>query len=241
MERNAAIIVIGNEILSGDTQDTNSYWLAQNLFSLGVKVELIITVPDDIEVIDHFVRPIRDKFSFILVSGGIGPTPDDVTRQAIARVYDAPLEVNEDAKKALVKFYHGDVNDVRLQMAHLPVGCRLIANELTGAPGFAIGNCYVFPGIPRLLHEMFEEVRDEFATDPIYSGWFTCNIGESRFAHLMLDAQERFPMVSVGSYPRLEGSYRVKVVCRSRNERQMKDALAFLETGIRRLEHELLK
>jgi len=241
MERNAAIVVVGNEILSGDTQDTNSYWLAQNLFALGVKVELIVTLPDVIDVIDRFIRPIRDNYSLILVSGGIGPTPDDITRQAIARVYDVPLEVNEGAKKSLVKFYHGDVNDVRLQMAHVPVGCRLIANDLTGAPGFALKNCYVFPGIPRLLHEMFEEVRDEFAADPLYSAWFTCNVGESRFAGLMLEAQERFPDVTVGSYPRLEGSYRVKIVCRSRSDGEMKRALAFMEDGIRRIEEELLK
>lgn len=243
MEKTAAVAIIGNEILSGETQDTNSGWLAKELYELGITLRLIIVLPDEEDTIVNSLRPITKEYDYVFVCGGIGPTPDDLTRQSIARLVGRPLEMHSQAREELIKFYTlKNLTDARLQMAMLPKGARLIMNEATGAPGFWIENVLVFPGIPKLLQDMFPAIREEIRSEPIYTERFHTSLGESQFAAVMQKAGEMFPKVSIGSYPRLDRNpYSAKLIFKSRSKDDAQGAKEWMMKEVRRLEAELGK
>src|SRR5207237_5171134 len=157
----AAILTIGNELVAGDVTNTNGSWLAQRLAPLGVAVRLIAAVPDEIEAIAELVRAEAPRVDFLLVTGGLGGTPDDLTREALAPAFRVPQEeIHEVAADLRARFTRNP--EYAARWALLPRGSRPLANPLGGAPGFAIENVYVLPGLPSEMEAMFASIEEEF-------------------------------------------------------------------------------
>src|SRR5881275_1429481 len=193
----ASILTIGNELVSGDVANTNGSWLAKRLAPLGVETRLLAAVPDEIETIAEFIRREAPLVDFLIVTGGLGGTPDDLTREAIAHTFGVPQEEVPDLVADLTSRFRGDPAYVT-PWAHLPRGSRPLRNPLGGAPGFAIENVYVFPGLPSEMEAMFLEIEEEFRRgSPIASWRRTYRTGESRIASALVEAGERWPGVLV--------------------------------------------
>ncbi len=203
----AAIIIIGNEILSGRTQDTNTAWIAEKLVERGTAIREVRIIPDTSEAIIEAVNGLRDKVDYVFTTGGIGPTHDDITAACIAKAFGLELEVN-NAALAMLEDYYGkeNVDEARLKMARLPKGAALIANPISGAPGFAIENVFVMAGVPRIMQAMFANVIDMIRIGkPLLSNTVSCNLQESRIALELERLQASFPEIEIGSYPHYRG------------------------------------
>jgi molybdenum cofactor synthesis domain-containing protein len=197
----AAVLTIGNELVSGDVPNTNGAWIAKRLAPLGVETRLIAAVPDEIETIAEFVRREAPLVDVLVVTGGLGGTPDDLTREAIAHTFEVPQEeLAELAADLRARFVHDP--EYAARWAQLPRGSRPIANPLGGAPGFAIENVYVLPGLPSEMEAMFDGVAEEFRRGSPIGVWRrTYRTRESRIAPALVEAGQRWPGVLVGSYP----------------------------------------
>jgi len=223
----AAILTIGNEILSGDVPNTNAVWLAQRLQDLGVRVRHVAVVPDEIDEIATLVRDRAARVDFLLVTGGLGGTLDDVTREAVAAAFDVgQQEVRELAAALRARFAHDP--EYAARWAQLPAGSRPLVNPRGGAPGFVIENVYVFPGLPAEMEAMFDGIADEFRRDPPIGVWRrTYRARESEIASLLAETGERWPDVLVGSYPTFHASGpEVEIVLKSSDERALAAAAA---------------
>jgi molybdenum cofactor synthesis domain-containing protein len=231
--RAAVILTIGSELVSGDVVDTNGAWLARELEALGVPVRLIAAVPDDIDVIAGFVREEAARADVVLVTGGLGGTPDDVTREAIAAAFGVEQrEVPEVAAALRARFTRNP--DYAARWARLPAGSRPLENPLGGAPGFAIANVYVFPGLPAEMVAMFGVVADELRrARPIGSWRRSYRTRESEIVGMLAEVGERHPGVLVGSYPSFhpDGAV-VEVVVKSSDPEQLAAAAAWLEAAL---------
>jgi nicotinamide-nucleotide amidase len=216
-------VTIGNELVSGDTVNTNGSWLAARLEELGLDVLLIAALPDDPEQIAAFVRAQAAEADVLLVTGGLGGTPDDVTRESLAATFGVPQEEQAEVAAALRARFRGDP-EYAARWALLPAGSRPLENPLGGAPGFVIENVYVLPGLPSEMEAMFETVAAELAgRSPIGSWRRTYRTTESRIVGVLQAGGERHPGVRVGSYPSFgPGGGTVEVVLKSADE----DALA---------------
>ena len=226
----AAILTIGNEIVSGDVANTNAAWLAQRLEQLGIRVRSIAALPDEIDEIAQFVRERAPAVDFLLVTGGLGGTPDDLTREALAAAFGVEQrEVPEVAADLRARFTRDP--EYAARWALLPEGSRPLTNPRGGAPGFAIENVYVLPGLPAEMEAMFHELADELRRGaPIGSWRRTYRTRESDIAGLLAEATERWPDVLVGSYPRFDPSGpEVDVVLKSSDEQALGDAAAFVQ------------
>src|SRR5918994_7082901 len=157
MSKSAVIVIIGNEVLSGKTQDTNSYFLCTELRRLGVEVQKISTIPDVIELIGQEVTAFSEKFDLVFTTGGVGPTHDDVTIEGIAHGFSVPVVRHPEIENRMRQRLGGDVNEARLRMANVPQGAVLLATDALFAPVVNIHNVYIFPGIPRILQERFHD------------------------------------------------------------------------------------
>jgi molybdenum cofactor synthesis domain-containing protein len=232
----AAIVTIGNELTSGDTINTNASWLARRLEALGVSVRLIAAVPDELEAIAVLVREQAATVDAVLVTGGLGGTPDDVTREAVAAAFGRErAEIPELAADLRARF-SGDPEYVA-KWANLPVGCRPLANPRGGAPGFALENVYVFPGLPAEMEAMFETVADELSTGQPIGAWRRrLRTRESRIVEVLVETTKRFPDVLVGSYPSFapEGP-EVEVVLKSSDADALADAAAWVDEALARV------
>ena len=225
----AAILTIGNELVSGDVPNTNGAWLAKRLEALGVKVELIAALPDELEPIAVFIRREAPVVEYLLVTGGLGGTPDDITREALAAAFRVPQEEVPELAADLRSRFTRDP-EYAARWARLPAGSRALENPLGGAPGFAIGNVYVLPGLPAEMEAMFETIADELrAPAPIASWRRTYRTTESRIVSVLEEAVARHPDVLVGSYPRFEGDRTVEIVLKSRDAAAVEAARAFVE------------
>ena len=229
----AAIVTVGNELVSGDVENTNGSWLARRLAALGVEVGLIAVIRDEIDEVAAFVREQSATADVVVVTGGLGGTPDDVTREAIAAAFGVPqVEQPEVAERLRARFTRDPEYVAR--WAQLPEGSRALENPLGGAPGFAIGNVYVLPGLPAEMEAMFETLVDELrAGEPIGSWRRTYRTTESRIAAVLVAMGERHPGVLVGSYPsfRPEGS-EVEVVIKSADPDALALAVAWIEAAL---------
>jgi nicotinamide-nucleotide amidase len=225
----AAILTIGNELVSGDTVNTNASWLAKRLEELGVKVLISAAVPDEAEQIVDFVRREGSRVDHLLVTGGLGGTPDDITREALAIAFEAPQKVIPALDADLRARFQGDP-DYAARWAALPEGSRPLDNPLGGAPGFQIQNTWVLPGLPSEMMAMFDQYADEFAGDrPITTWRHRYPTRESRIAPALEHATRNWPDVSVGSYPSFkETGPEVEVVLKSADEQALADAAAWL-------------
>jgi nicotinamide-nucleotide amidase len=229
----AAILTIGNELVSGDVPNSNGSWLARRLAPLGVSVRLIAAVPDMIDGIAEFVRREAPLVDFLLVTGGLGGTPDDLTREAIAHAFGVQQEEVADLAADLRARFTGDP-EYAAAWARLPAGSRPLPNPLGGAPGFAIENVYVMPGLPAEMEAMFDAIAEEFRRgEPIGSWRQTYRTRESTIAALLAEAGERWPGVVIGSYPMfpLDGPH-VEVVVKSRDAAALAEASAWLASAI---------
>ncbi len=199
----AAIIVIGDEILSGRTKDSNSHFIAKNLLEQGIKLEEIIVIKDDKKTIIDRISNYSKKYTYIFTTGGIGPTHDDITSESISEAFNLSYEINEDAFKILDAYYpNGEFNESRQRMAKMPVGSELILNPITAAPGFKIKNVYVLPGVPEIMEKMFLELIKKIKKGkPKIVTTINTNLYESKIAIFLKDIQEKYKESSIGSYP----------------------------------------
>jgi molybdenum cofactor synthesis domain-containing protein len=229
----SAILTIGNEVVSGDISNTNAEWLAQRLESLGVRVVLSAAVPDDIEAIAEFVRRERIRVDHLIVTGGLGGTPDDITREAMAAAFEvAQAEVAELAADLRGRFpRHGDYV---ARWAQLPVGSRALRNPHGGAPGFVIENVWVLPGLPSEMEAMFDAYADRLRGDQPIAAWRRAyRTRESEIVHLLAHATTRWPRVAIGSYPRFRpDGPEVEIVLKSADERALAEAVGWLEPAL---------
>jgi molybdenum cofactor synthesis domain-containing protein len=229
----AAIVTIGNEILSGDTVNTNAAWLAQRLERLGVRVRHAAAVPDEIDEIATFVRERAPAVDFLLVTGGLGGTPDDLTREAIAAAFGLEQEEVAEVAADLRARFRRDP-EYAARWAQLPAGARALANPRGGAPGFVVENVYVFPGLPAEMEAMFDAIADEFQGAPPIASWRrTYRTRESEIASLLAETGERWPDVLVGSYPSFEPTGpEVEVVLKSSDPTALAAARDFVERSL---------
>jgi molybdenum cofactor synthesis domain-containing protein len=232
----ASIVTIGNELVSGDTVNTNGSWLAARLEALGVDVLLIASLPDEEERVAALVRAQAADADVVLVTGGLGGTPDDITREAIAAAFDVPQAEQPEVAERLRARFRGDPDYVT-RWAQLPAGSRALENPLGGAPGFVIGNVYVLPGLPSEMEAMFETVAAELGGgSPIGSWRRTYRTTESRIVSILEAGGERYPAVKVGSYPSFgaEGTF-VEVVLKSSDPAALAAAQAWFEQALAEL------
>lgn len=199
----ACIIIIGNEILSGRTQDKNIAWLARELNECGVQLKEVRVIPDDEKTIIATVNSCRTVFSYVFTTGGIGPTHDDITAASIAKAFGVPYERHQEAQAILERHYGQEkLNAARLKMADMPRGARLIINPVSAAPGFNLENVYVFAGVPAIMQAMFDAVRPELKGGAkMLSKYISAYITEGVIAEKLTAIQARHSNVEIGSYP----------------------------------------
>jgi nicotinamide-nucleotide amidase len=229
----AAILTIGNELVSGDVPNTNGSWLAKRLEGVGVSVRLIAAVPDEIEVIAAFVRREAPLVDHLLVTGGLGGTPDDITREALAAAFSVEQEeIGEVADELRARFPGHEEYVTR--WAHLPAGSRPLANPLGGAPGFALGNVYALPGLPSEMEAMYETIEAELRSPEAIASWRRrYRTTEGTIVEVLEQAVTRHPDVLVGSYPSFQPSgSEVEVVLKSRDAAELEAARAYVERAL---------
>ena len=226
----AALLTIGNEVVSGDVTNTNAAWLAHRLESLGVTVVVAAAVPDEIERIADFLNRERERVDHVIVTGGLGGTPDDLTREALAATFGVEQRELPELAAELRGRFPGRPDYVA-RWAQLPAGSRPLRNPRGGAPGFAIANVWVLPGLPSEMEAMFDAYAEELrAGQPIGSWRRTFRTRESDIVHLLAAATERWPRVAVGSYPRFEPEgAEVEIVLKSADAIVLAEAVAWLE------------
>jgi len=229
----AAIVTIGNEIVSGDVPNTNASWLAQRLERLGIDVQLLVAVPDEIPRIAELLRSQAREADIVVVTGGLGGTPDDVTREALAAAFGVGQEEHPEVAAELRARFDRDPG-YAVRWARLPVGSRPLENPLGGAPGFVIENVYVLPGLPAEMEAMFEIVERELPAErPIGSWRGKYRTTESQIVSVLRDAGERHPEVRVGSYPSFGPSgSEVEVVLKSNDPAALAAATAWIEQAL---------
>jgi molybdenum cofactor synthesis domain-containing protein len=235
----AAVIVIGNEILSGRTKDANLTYLAEHLNEAGVRLMEGRIVADIEEAIAEAVNDCRAKYDYVFTTGGIGPTHDDITAGSIARAFGLPLTLHSEAVARLERHYaHGQLNEARLRMAMTPEGASLIDNPISAAPGFRIGNVFVFAGVPAIMQAMFESIRHSLIGGlPMRARTYRTNLPEGVMAADLGALQARYPDVEIGSYPsfaRREAG--VRIVLRSTDAMRLAAACTEFEAMVAALE-----
>ena len=199
----AGIIVIGDEILSGRTQDSNSNFIAKNLIKEGIKLEEIVVIKDNKKTIIDRVLNYSSKYSYVFTTGGIGPTHDDITSESISEAFNLKYVINEDALDILEKYYpKGEFNESRQRMAKMPIGSELLLNPMTAAPGFRIKNVYVLPGVPEIMQIMFLELIKKIKKGkPKLVITINTDLYESKIAIYLKEIQGKYKNSSIGSYP----------------------------------------
>ena len=229
----ASLVSIGNELLSGDTVNTNAAWLAQELEELGVGVTLMAVLPDDVDRIAEFVRTEAPRADFMIVTGGLGGTPDDVTREGLSAAFEAEQSEVVDLAERLRQRFRSDP-EYAARWAKLPTGARPLENPLGGAPGFVIQNVYVLPGLPSEMKAMFHTIVDELQTERPISSWRrTYETTEARIVGVLEAMGDRYPGVLVGSYPKFhEQGATVEVVVKSSDPEALQAAVAWIEQAL---------
>ena len=221
---NAAILIIGNEILSGRTQDTNTSTLAIWLNSIGVKVDEVRVIPDDEKIIIETLNVLRKKNDYVFTTGGIGPTHDDITSQSVAKAFGRKYCIHKEGFKILQAYYQpGEFNDGRQKMIWMPENAELILNPTSGAPGFNVENVYCLPGVPSILKSMLGGLKNRIVGgEPILSHTISLKTVESEIANSLTQVQDQNKDVEIGSYPFFHaGKLGVSIVLRSENQSQI--------------------
>lgn len=231
----AALLTIGNEVVAGDVTNTNAAWLARQLESLGVSVVLAAAVKDEITTIAEFVNRERLRVDRLIVTGGLGGTPDDLTREALAHAFAVPQELlPELAAELRGRFRHQP--DYAARWALLPRGSRVLANPRGGAPGFEIANVWALPGLPAEMEAMFSAYAEELRAGPPIAVWrASFATGEGEIADLLERAVAGWPGVEVGSYPRFEPTGpEVEIVLKAAQASSLGELVDWLEPELAR-------
>jgi molybdenum cofactor synthesis domain-containing protein len=218
---NAAILIIGNEILSGRTQDANTSTIALWLNSLGVKVKEVRVIPDIENIIIETVNILRKSNDYVFTTGGIGPTHDDITAESISKAFGLKYQINKEAFKILENYYKpGEFNEGRQKMVWMPENSKLILNPTSGAPGFSVENVFCLPGVPSILKSMLGGLKNEIAGgEPILSHTINLRTVESEIAKPLTEVQNKNKEVEIGSYPFFKaGKLGVSIVIRSESQ-----------------------
>jgi len=216
----AALIIIGNEILSGRTKDKNLAYLAEWLNEIGIQLYEVRVIRDDENEIIDCVNLLRRKYNYVFTTGGIGPTHDDITTESIAKAFNVELETNPEALKILQSYYkEGELNEARLKMTLLPKGAELVENPVTKAPGFKMENVFVMAGIPSIMQGMLEGAKIFLKIgNKMTSKSIDVFMPESYVAEELSKIQDNYPEVEIGSYPfNKEGQFGTSLVMRSVN------------------------
>lgn len=225
----AAIIVIGNEILSGKVVDTNAPFLTRELRAIGVTLKRILTIPDEVDEIAEAVKEFRPRYDVVFTSGGVGPTHDDVTMEGIAKGLGRRLVRHPAIESRLREFYKEHVNDARLKMSEVPDGAELLVDGRLGFPTVKCENFYILPGIPELFEQKFEALRERFSATPYTMRVIYTREGEGTIAEHLNATLAAFPELLLGSYPKLSHpEYTVKLTLESKDPEYVDRALAHL-------------
>ena len=218
----AAVAVIGNEILSGRTKDANLPFLAEELNKLGIQVREARVVADVTDEIVAAVNALREKYDYVFTTGGIGPTHDDITADAVAKAFGVPIDVDPAARALLERHYAttgAELNEARLRMARLPHGATMVENPISKAPGFQIGNVFVLAGIPVVAQAMFGSLKHRLVGGaPVQSRAIAVFLAEGVVAKQLGALQEKYPACDIGSYPfHRHGRFGTSLVVRSQD------------------------
>ena len=220
----AAIIIIGNEVLSGRTKDLNTSTLSIWLNSIGISVQEVRVIPDIKKVIVNTVNELRDNFNYVFTTGGIGPTHDDITAESISEAFSLEYGFHKEAFSILEKYYEpGEFNEGRQKMAKMPTTAKLILNPSSGAPGFYVKNVFCLPGVPSILKSMIGGLNNVLiGGDPILSKTINLRTYESEIAKSLTNVQDSNKDVEIGSYPFFrQGKLGVSIVLRSVNQNKL--------------------
>ena len=218
---NAAILIIGNEILSGRTQDTNTSTIATWLNKIGVTVGEVRVIPDVEKTIIYTLNLLRKNYNYVFTTGGIGPTHDDITAESVSKVFGLKYEIHKEAFKILEAYYKpGEFNDGRQKMVWMPENANLILNPTSGAPGFSVENVYCLPGVPSILKSMLGGLKNNIVGgEPILSHTISLRTVESEIASSLTKVQKDNNDVEIGSYPFFHaGKLGVSIVIRSEDK-----------------------
>jgi molybdenum cofactor synthesis domain-containing protein len=237
MPKTAAIVLIGNEILSGKIEDANAAYLCRELRALGVDVRRISVVPDEVPAIAAEVRSASAGHDVVFTSGGVGPTHDDVTIEGVARAMGVPVVRHPDLVAMLQAYYGEGLTEAHLKMAEVPEGARLVAADRGWFPTIQMGNVWVLPGVPEIFRQKFQAIREQFRDAPIHLRTVFVRIGEGQLAGYLNTLLAEYPALLLGSYPEFSNpEYRVKVTLESRDpaylERALTSFLTRLPSGV---------
>jgi len=233
----AAVLLIGDEILSGRTQDTNLAYIAKFLSAYGIEVREARTVPDLEAEIVAGLNALRARYTYVFTTGGIGPTHDDITTDAVGRAFGVAVDYHPEALALLEPRYKpGTFNAMRRRMARIPEGASLIHNSVSIAPGFQIGNVFVLAGIPMIMRAMLEDVGPRLAKGRIVStATIAAHVGEGHIAGALAEIQRGRPSVAIGSYPMFsEAGPLVHLVVRGRDAEEVAIAAQAIEEALAR-------
>ncbi|BBF91920.1 competence/damage-inducible protein A [Blastochloris tepida] len=230
----AAVLVIGDEILSGRTKDRNIGHLAERLTGIGIDLKEVRVVSDDEAAIVEAVNALRARYTYVFTTGGIGPTHDDITADSIAKAFGVAIGIDPRAKALMMeRFAEADLNEARLRMARIPAGANLITNRISKAPGFWIGNVIVMAGVPSIMQAMLEEVIPKLETGlPMLSETVRADLREGDIGTELAAVAKAHPEVTIGSYPFLDelGLPNTNLVVRARDAEKLTAARAAVET-----------
>jgi len=218
-DKTAAIIVIGNEILSGKVTDTNAAFLAQELRRLGVTLNRILVIPDDLDAIADAVRAYHPAFDVVFTSGGVGPTHDDMTMEGVARGLNRRVIRHPLLEQKIREFSGDQINDARLKMAEVPEGAELVFEGNLRFPTVQVENLYILPGIPEIFRDKFLAIQSRFLVDPYFLRVVYTRAIESTIAGYLNETLAAFPLLQLGSYPKLgDPEYQVRVTLESKDQ-----------------------
>ncbi len=223
-----AVIIIGDEILTGKFADDNGPFLIRRLRALGADLMRLVTIRDSVEGIAREVAACAEAFDLVITTGGVGPTHDDMTLEGVARAFGRPMEQHPELI-ALLERFGMELNPAALRMATVPTGSSLVGREASGYPVLQVDNVYVFPGVPKLMRAKFEAIADRFAGETVLTARVYTSQRETEIAGLLGEVQARYPEVAIGSYPRYdEGNRHVIVTLEGRDGASLAEAEAAL-------------
>jgi molybdenum cofactor synthesis domain-containing protein len=218
MSKSAAIIVIGNEILSAKTRDENSPYLTRELRELGVDVRKISVIPDELHLISREVREFSNGYDYVFTTGGVGPTHDDLTMDGIARAFGRRIQRNPELEASVRHFYPPELVEGNLRLADIPEGARLVGGKGLWFPVVAVENVYIFPGVPEILQKKFDRIKEIFREAPFHLRQIFLKADEGQIAGILHGVLERYPELLLGSYPYFDNPvYSIKLTLESKD------------------------
>ena len=224
-QKTAAIVVIGNEILSGKSPEKNASFLISELYQLGTALRRIIVIPDEVDTIAQTVRECAAGFDYVFTSGGVGPTHDDVTIAGIARAFHRPVVRHAELESMLRGYFGAGIDEARLRLADMPEGSRLLHDNGMRWPVLATENVYILPGVPELFRSKFEAIRERFRGEPFFGSTIYTREDEFDIAPRLDQVAAEYTGVEVGSYPNFAtDEYRVKITLESKESEAVERA-----------------